>query len=79
MASNWVDAPIKYRRLVLAFMLRCSRPMEINGKPFYYIRRSTFTDVRLKEEANRKVLIEILLQFLRRIYTILALLLEVKK
>lgn len=45
MSSNWTDAPLRYRKLMLMFLVQCHRPMEVQAKPFYDINLHAFSDV----------------------------------
>lgn len=54
MASNWTDAPLKYRKLMLMFMIRCSHPMTVHGKPFYSINREACSDVSARSGKRRR-------------------------
>lgn len=46
MEIDWVDAPLQYKKVLLMCLLKCSRSVEIDGKPFYCIKMVGLTDVR---------------------------------
>lgn len=46
MEIDWTEAPLQYKKLLLMLMLKCSTTaVEVDGKPFYYIKIVGLTDV----------------------------------
>lgn len=45
---NWMDAPLKFKKILLLFMLRSQRHLEIDAKPFYEANLFMFTNVGVK-------------------------------
>lgn len=42
---NWVDAPLKLKKLILIYKIRFSRPNFLKGGPFYVCNLELFCDV----------------------------------
>ena len=42
---RWYDAPIRFRKLMITFLIMCKRPIVIHAKPFYELNLEQLSSV----------------------------------